>query len=92
MNRRGFISMLAGAAGAPLVPWRGLIESVIVLPGLIRPTRMLPELIYATGTYQRYSGFETLNIEPAQTVLSPAVYRWIQGSTIIDSQWGLIRA
>lgn len=24
--------MLAGAAGAPLVPWRGLIEPLIVLP------------------------------------------------------------
>lgn len=32
MNRRGFISLLAGAAGAPLVPWRGLIEPLIVLP------------------------------------------------------------
>jgi hypothetical protein len=31
MNRRGFISLLAGAAGAPLVPWRGLVERVIVL-------------------------------------------------------------
>jgi hypothetical protein len=33
VNRRGFISLLAGAAGAPLVPWRGLIEPLIVLPG-----------------------------------------------------------
>lgn len=32
MNRRGFISMLAGAAGAPLVPWRGLDEPSIFLP------------------------------------------------------------
>jgi hypothetical protein len=32
MNRRSFISLLAGAAGAPLVPWRGLIEPVIFLP------------------------------------------------------------
>lgn len=32
MNRRGFISLMAGAAGAPLVPWRGLIEPLIVLP------------------------------------------------------------
>lgn len=32
MNRRGFISLLAGAAGAPLVPWRGLVEPLIVLP------------------------------------------------------------
>lgn len=32
MNRRGFISMLAGAAGAPLVPWRGLEKALIFLP------------------------------------------------------------
>lgn len=32
MNRRGFISLLAGAAGAPFVPWRALIEPVILLP------------------------------------------------------------
>jgi hypothetical protein len=32
LNRRGFISPLAGAAGAPLVPWRGLIDPVIVPP------------------------------------------------------------
>lgn len=32
MNRRSFISLLAGAAGAPLVPWRGLVEPVISLP------------------------------------------------------------
>jgi hypothetical protein len=32
MNRRLFISLLAGAAGAPLVPWRGLIEPLVILP------------------------------------------------------------
>lgn len=32
MNRRGFISLLAGAAGAPFVPWRALIEPRIILP------------------------------------------------------------
>lgn len=32
MNRRGFISLMAGGAGAVLVPWRGRIEPVIVLP------------------------------------------------------------
>jgi hypothetical protein len=32
MNRRGFMSMLCGAAGAPFVPWRGLVEPLIVLP------------------------------------------------------------
>ena len=32
MNRRSFMSLLAGAAGAPLVPWRGLIAPLIVLP------------------------------------------------------------
>lgn len=37
MNRRGFISLLSGAAGAPLVPWRGLIEPVIVLAGREAP-------------------------------------------------------
>lgn len=32
MNRRGFISLLAGSAGAVLVPWRGLREPLISLP------------------------------------------------------------
>jgi hypothetical protein len=32
MNRRNFISVLAGAAGAPLVPWRVLIDPIIALP------------------------------------------------------------
>lgn len=32
MNRRGFISLLAGTAGSALVPWRGLTGPLIVLP------------------------------------------------------------
>lgn len=32
MNRRGFISLLTGAAGAALVPWRGTVEPVVILP------------------------------------------------------------
>lgn len=32
MNRRGFISLMLGAAGAPLVPWRGLVHPTIFLP------------------------------------------------------------
>ena len=32
MNRRNFFSLMAGAAGAPLVPWRGLSEPLIILP------------------------------------------------------------
>ena len=32
MNRRGFISLLTGAAGAALVPWRGNVEPLISLP------------------------------------------------------------
>lgn len=32
MNRRGFISLLTGAAGAVLVPWRGLSAPLILLP------------------------------------------------------------
>ena len=43
MNRRGFISLLVGAAGAPLVPWRGLVEPTIFLPPKSRldPSRYL---------------------------------------------------
>lgn len=37
MNRRNFVSTLLGAAGAPLVPWRGLINPLIVLPTWERP-------------------------------------------------------
>lgn len=32
MKRRAFVSMLLGAAGAPLVPWRGIVEPRIFLP------------------------------------------------------------
>lgn len=32
MNRRGFFSLMAGAAGAALVPWRGNVEPVLVMP------------------------------------------------------------
>ena len=32
MNRRGFISLLAGGAGAALVPWRLEITRTIILP------------------------------------------------------------
>ena len=32
MKRRAFISMLLGAAGAPLVPWREIVDPVIFLP------------------------------------------------------------
>ena len=32
MNRRSFISLLAGGAGTTLVPWRGLVEPRIFLP------------------------------------------------------------
>ena len=31
MNRRGFISLLAGSAGAVFVPWRGNVERIISL-------------------------------------------------------------
>jgi hypothetical protein len=36
MNRRGFISLLVGGAGATLVPWRGLVEPLIFLPSVAR--------------------------------------------------------
>jgi hypothetical protein len=32
VNHRGFISLLTGAAGAALVPWRGNVEPLISLP------------------------------------------------------------
>lgn len=35
MNRRGFISLLAGAGGATLVPWRFDIARTIILPARI---------------------------------------------------------
>ena len=37
VNRRAFLSMMLGAPGAPLVPWRGLVEPLIVLPALEKP-------------------------------------------------------
>lgn len=46
MNRRGFLSLLMGAAGAPLVPWRQLIEPLIILPAAF-------QLVPITGMYAR---------------------------------------
>lgn len=46
MNRRGFISLLAGAAGASLVPWRLHTERLISLPPRI------PARPYAPYDYQ----------------------------------------
>ena len=46
VNRRGFISVLVGAAGAPLVPWRGLVEPTIFLPP--KETRNLGYARYLT--------------------------------------------
>jgi hypothetical protein len=45
MNRRGFISSLVGAAGMPLVPWRGLIESRIFLPSRVALTEAAIERV-----------------------------------------------
>ena len=64
MNRRGFISMLAGAAGAPLVPWRGLIEPLIVLA-------VPPQL-----TWKHYNGYESIDIEPSVLPLVEAEFTW----------------
>ena len=60
MNRRGFISLLAGAAGAPLVPWRGIVEPVIFLPGRA-----------ASGPYQYRWNW----LSGEDVILAPA-YRW----------------
>jgi hypothetical protein len=44
-SRRAFVSLLLGAAGAPLVPWRGLREPRIFLPA--RPQRVLARVTFA---------------------------------------------
>lgn len=46
MNRRGFLSLMAGAAGAALVPWRGLSE-----PRIFLPTRKADLSRYLSGPY-----------------------------------------
>jgi hypothetical protein len=40
MNRRGFISLLAGTAGTGLVLWR-IPRPVIILPGQVQAARLL---------------------------------------------------
>lgn len=96
MNRRGFLSMLAGAAGATLVPWRGLKSPVIILPA--RPEMTLAELMESTWrkysaqlvdnvvisnpVYRRYSGFEVINIPPRE-VLTAAEWTWSQAPVVI---------
>lgn len=56
MNRRGFISMLAGVAGAPLVPWRGLAEPLIVLP--------TPSVLLAAPSLKLLEGLVNLCVCP----------------------------
>jgi hypothetical protein len=75
MNRRKFFSMLAGAAGAPLVPWRGLIEPLIALPA---------QFPIADGVYRRYSGFEVLNIENDEPLLQAAEYGYTE---LVSNTW-----
>lgn len=48
VNRRGFISLLAGAAGASLVPWRLRTDRLISLP-------QYPRLITAFGGEPPYA-------------------------------------
>jgi hypothetical protein len=56
MNRRGFISLLGGAAGAVLVPWRGTVEPVIFLP----PRAKIPMGDFNTAIL-RYKAYENFS-------------------------------
>jgi hypothetical protein len=51
MNRRGFISLLAGAAGAPIIPWRGLEKALIFLPSAAEPGDFTTESMKYVATY-----------------------------------------
>lgn len=42
ITRRGFVSLLVGAAGAPFVSWRGLVTPTIFIPPA-------PKLVWVSG-------------------------------------------
>jgi hypothetical protein len=46
MNRRGFISLLAGSAGAVLVPWRGVTQPLI---SIAKPETLIDPGHYLTS-------------------------------------------
>jgi hypothetical protein len=73
MNRRGFISLLAGGAGAVLVPWRGLVKPVISLP----PPAEQDLSQYLTS---RYSWF----LRPDAHPLPPMFYREPMGEKSLE--------
>lgn len=97
MNRRQFFSMMAGAAGAALVPWRGSIEPVIILPSrshlslaeLMETTwrkygpRVVDNIIAQNPLFSRYSGYETINIE-AGSILEATDWTWREVRMVVQ--------
>lgn len=69
MNRRGFISLLAGAAGATLVPWRGSIEPRIFLPAYEEDVYLYG--LGSGGTFTNHLGAQaTLTQESLEEMLA----------------------
>jgi hypothetical protein len=72
LNRRGFISLMAGTAAAPLVPWRGLIEPLISLPP--RPKVW----VWPNGTYYAESGTFSNRLYPEAEITQASLERMLE--------------
>ena len=90
MNRRGFISLIAGVAGAPLVPWRGLIAPLIVLPTRhvcspwcnLHPVPLDFSEESLRATWQKINNGPWV-LRPTQLIVSPQVKHLIDTDPVI---------
>jgi hypothetical protein len=69
MNRRGFISLLAGTAGATFVPWRGRIEPLIVLPPRMKLITRAPPYQYQWSWLSGGSGLVMFPVDGPSVVV-----------------------
>lgn len=72
MTRRGFISMLAGASGAPFIPWREITKPIIVVP----PCRLIV-VPHDVSSYCSYIQVEWDNEDTPEVITSiPIAVSW----------------
>lgn len=96
VNRRGFLSLLAGAAGAPLVPWRGLSEPTIFLPPRSRVftwpgghywcnlhPAALTQGSLESLLQQIRDSVKYVSIQPAKLIVSPQIKRLIDTDPVV---------
>jgi hypothetical protein len=91
VNRRGFISLLAGTAGAVLVPWRGQVEPIISLPPRhicsawcnMHPAALTQQSLEEMLASIQRSQLRSLAIMPRQLIVSPRVKQLIDTDPVI---------